>query len=132
MRNSRAGFTLIEIMVVVVIISLLAVFATGTIIYRMRTAETRIAKTQIRTLRDKVQMYYLDRRRYPDRLEELLAGESPYAEREELRDPWGNAFIYQRPGPGGRPFTIGSFGADGAQGGSGSDADIWLHDLGEQ
>lgn len=129
MRRRAAGFTLIEIMVVVVIISLLAVFATGVVINRLRAAEIRIAKTQIRDLANKVEMYRMDHRRYPNSLQELVTAPSPYADAEQLIDPWGHPFLYQQRDVGGRKFTIGSYGGDGQPGGTGYDADIWLHEL---
>jgi len=118
------GFTLVELMVVLVIIGLLATIVIINVMPAAQHAKVTTAQTSVRTLEQAVDMYYLDNRRYPtsqEGLQALLAGR--YLRRLE-NDPWGHPFRYKSPGDNGRPYQIASLGADGRQGGTGDDADI--------
>ena len=122
-RNEE-GFTLVELMVVIVIIGLLATI----VIINVRPAADRAAVTKARadiaTLEQGIDMYRLDNQRYPtgeEGLQALVAGD--YIRRLP-NDPWNNPYRYAAPGREGRPFTISTLGADGREGGSGENADI--------
>lgn len=134
---AERGFTLIEIMVVVVIIGLLAAFVGPELLGRVDTAAVNRAKSDIRAIETALQLYYLDNFRYPgteDGLEALVRnpGEtvapnwnpSGYLGRSQVpRDPWNNEYQYRSPGQHGQ-FDVFSYGADGQQGGEGVNADI--------
>ena len=118
------GFTLVELMVVLVILALLATIVIINVMPAAEHAKVTTAQTSVRTLEQAVDMYYLDNRRYPtsqEGLQPLLAGR--YLRRLE-NDPWGHPFRYKSPGDNGRPYQIASLGADGREGGTGDDADI--------
>ncbi len=133
------GFTLIEIMVVVVIIGILIGLVAPNILGRVDKARVTAAKTDIATLEQALEMYRLDNHAYPSTdqgLEALItkpSGEPEaknwnlegYLKKKQLpKDPWGNSYQYVSPGQEGRPFDLYSFGADGREGGEGYDADI--------
>lgn len=124
------GFTLIEIMIVVVIIGLLAGLVAVNLLPQAEKAKRTTAITQMKTFEQALDLYKLDNGRYPTTeqgFEALLSGKGgePYLKGGKLpRDPWGNEYAYISPGDGGRPYEIISYGADGQPGGSGDDADI--------
>lgn len=134
--QSRCGFTLLEVMVVVVILGILATLVVPKIISRPDDARIVAAKQDIASLMQALKLYRLDNQRYPTTeqgLQALVAKPdtqpSPpnwktggYVERLP-KDPWGNAYRYLNPGVHGE-IDISSFGADGVAGGEGNDADI--------
>ncbi len=137
LRESR-GFTLIELMVVIVILSLLAVLVGPKIIGRSDDAKVADAKVQIRNLETALKLYKLDSGNFPSTEQGLQAlltkptvGKIPnnykaegYLENKSLpKDPWGADYIYLSPGEHG-DYDLYSFGADGARGGEGKNADI--------
>ncbi|MCZ6560769.1 MAG: type II secretion system major pseudopilin GspG [Gammaproteobacteria bacterium] len=138
----NAGFTLIEIMVVVVILGILAAIIAPNIIGRVEQARITTAKTDILTIETALKMYRIDNSKYPTTeqgLEALVrkpAGTNlpKYARGgylERLRkDPWSSPYQYLYPGQNGR-VDIYSFGADGLQGGVEEDADIGNWNLDE-
>jgi len=127
------GFTLIEIMVVVVIIGLLAAIVAPNLIGNIDRAAVTRAKADIRTIDNALNLYRLDNFRYPTTDEGLQAlvtspGESSAPNwKQYLRsvppDPWNNDYQYVSPGQHG-DFDIFSYGADGQEGGEGINADI--------
>ena len=127
------GFTLIEIMVVVVIIGLLAAFVAPNLMGNVDTAQINRARQDIRNIETSLNLYRLDNFRYPSTVEGLEAlvsnpGESVAPNWKQYlnrlpRDPWNNVYQYQNPGQRGE-FDVFSFGADGQQGGEGINADI--------
>jgi general secretion pathway protein G len=121
-KRSEDGFTLVELMVVIVIIGLLATVVIVNVVPALDTASSTKAKADVEMIDQGVQRYYLDNRRYPT-TEEGLAALQPYLRRVP-NDPWNRAYRYQAPGRNGRPYSIVSWGADGREGGSGKDADI--------
>ena len=137
MKDSRSqkGFTLIEIMVVVVIIGLLATLILPRVLGRQEEAYVAKAKSDIRALSSAVQLYKLDTFRFPstsDGLDVLKTGGKDgrgYVDRLPA-DPWGNPYQYLYPGER-MEFDLFSFGADGRRGGEGVDADIGNWDLDE-
>ena len=121
--RSEEGFTLVELMVVIVIIGLLATV----VLINVAPATDKAAATKVRadisTLEQGVEMYRLSKLNYPsgDGLQALV-GEG-FVKRLP-NDPWGNPYRYAAPGRNGQPFSIYSTGADGREGGEGEDADI--------
>jgi general secretion pathway protein G len=136
-RSSReSGFTLIEIMVVVVIIAILAALIVPKVMSRPDEARIVAARQDVSTLMQALKLYRLDNLRYPSSEQGLAAlvarpSAGPAANNwkaggylERLpRDPWGNPYQYLNPGLRGE-IDVFSFGADGAAGGEGTDADI--------
>ncbi len=138
-NNRQRGFTLIEIMVVVVIIGILIGLVAPNILGRVDKARVTAAKADIATLEQALEMYRLDNHSYPSTdqgLEALVAkpGGEPaannwnpegYLKKNKLPlDPWGHAYQYLVPGQERRPFDLFSFGADGREGGESYDTDI--------
>jgi general secretion pathway protein G len=138
--TGQAGFTLLEVMVVVVILGILAALVVPKIISRPDEARVIAAKQDIASLMQALKLYRLDNQRYPTTEQGLAALVAPpataplppnwkaggYVERLP-KDPWGNPYQYLNPGIHGE-IDVFSFGADGAPGGEGNDADIgsWL------
>jgi general secretion pathway protein G len=132
----RRGFTLLEVMVVVVILGILAALVVPKIIGRPDEARSIAARQDIASLMQALKLYRLDNQRYPSTeqgLQALVArpASAPLAPNwktggyvERLpRDPWGNPYQYLNPGVRGE-LDVFSNGADGAPGGDGNDADI--------
>ena len=127
---SAAGFTLIEILVVMAIIGMLAVMVAPNLFNQQTGAQRDAALSQVSALEAALDTYRLDVGQYPDSLEGLVQNDSgravwngPYLRREVPLDPWGNNYVYDSDG---REFTLVSYGPDGEQGGEGNDADIGL------
>ena len=141
MPNLRRGFTLLEVMVVVVILGILAALVVPKILSRPDEARVIAAKQDIASMMQALKLYRLDNQRYPSTeqgLQALVArpASAPlaanwkaggYVERVP-RDPWGNPYHYLNPGVRGE-LDVFSMGADGALGGEGNDADIGSWDL---
>ena len=136
-RRKRAGFTLVELMVVIVIIGLLATVVANNVLPSQDRAMVGKARADISVLEQAVETYRLDNLAFPtdqQGLEALVAAPADLARPERYReggyirrlpeDPWGNAYQYRRPSAHGGQFDVFSFGADGKEGGEGNDADI--------
>lgn len=134
----ESGFTLIELMVVVIILGILAGLVIPRIMERPGEAKQTKAKIQIESLETAIMLYKLDSGRYPDTEQGLEAlvqipetgiiptkwRQGGYLEKGKLpQDPWGNSFVYLSPGTHG-DYDIISYGADGVPGGEGEDRDI--------
>lgn len=141
-QNNR-GFTLIEIMVVIVILSLLAVLVAPKIIGRSDDAKVADAKVQIRNIETGLKLYKLDSGVYPTTEQGLEAlvikptsgtvpknwKEGGYLESKSIpKDPWSNPYLYLSPSDHG-DYDLCSLGADGAKGGEGKNADICNWDM---
>ncbi len=142
MKSSKlhTGFTLLEVMVVVVILGILAALVVPKIISRPDEARVLAAKQDVANLMQALKLYRLDNQRYPvteQGLQALVAQPTTaplapnwktggYVERLP-KDPWGNPYQFLNPGINGE-IDVFSFGADGALGGEGNDADIgsWM------
>lgn len=133
----QRGFTLIEIMVVVVIIGVLAALVAPSILGRTDEARQTAARADINTLMTALKLYRTDNMRYPTAEQGLQAlvvrpttepvptkWSRPYLDNGKLpNDPWGNPYVYIYPGVYGEVDIL-SYGADGRPGGEGPDADI--------
>ena len=127
-RTAQAGFSLIEIILVVVLIGGIVAFAATRILGGGDRAKVNLAKAQVQTLAEKVQQFESDTGALPASLDDLVESDAsgwlgPYAKSAELKDPWNNAWDYKAPGES-RPFDLLSYGKDGKPGGSSVDADI--------
>jgi general secretion pathway protein G len=123
-RDDEQGFTLVELMVVIVIIGLLATVVIINVMPATDKAAATKAKADVSTLEQGVEMYRLNKMRYPSAAEGLQAVTAEGYVKRLPKDPWGNAYLYAAPGKNGRAFDIYSYGADGREGGEGQDADI--------
>ena len=136
-EHSQAGFTFIEIMVAMMILVILIGVAGFTYVRYIGRARVVGARNQIEILGIALNSYYLDNGRYPSAEQGLAAlwekpllepvpaqWSGPYLTRQLPVDPWGHPYEYAVPGPSGLPYAIRSLGADGAEGGEGSDADV--------
>lgn len=132
-RHRRAGFTLLELLVVMVIIGLLAGYVAPRYFSQVGKAEVKTARAQIDALEKALDQYRLDTGHYPAAdlgLGALTAKppsetkwQGPYLKKAVPLDPWGHAYVYKIPGEHGE-FDLFSFGRDGQAGGEGEDADI--------
>jgi general secretion pathway protein G len=123
-RNGEEGFTLVELMVVIVIIGLLATVVVINVMPATDRAALTKAKADIATLEQGVEMYRLNKLSYPAVGEGLQAVVKEGYVKRLPQDPWGNPYQYVTPGRDGGSFDIFSHGADGREGGEGEDADI--------
>jgi len=144
MRRDERGFTLIELMVVVVILGILAGLIIPKIMGRPEEARRLKAKMQIQALETSLKLYYIDNGRYPTTEQGLNAlvekptiepiprrwREGGYMEKGKIPlDPWGNPYVYFSPGVHSEDYDLKSYGADGEDGGEEKYADIESWDL---
>ena len=127
------GFTLLELLVVIVIIGLLAAYVGPRYFAQLGKSERGTAKAQIEGLGKALDTYRLDTGHYPTTEQGLNAlvvkpndeskWNGPYLQKQVPPDPWGNAYIYRSPGQGG-DFDLMSYAKDGQAGGEGDNADV--------
>ncbi len=139
-HNNRKGFTMIEIIAVLVIVGLLATVATTSFMGKIEKARADTTKANLQQLHSAVLSFKMDTGRYPEEdegLEVLVVapvedeGWDPegYITSSDLpKDGWGNEFIYQLYPESGKPFVIISYGADGEEEGEDYDADLYSTD----
>src|SRR6266487_3886974 len=128
-----SGFTLLELLVVIVIIGLLVGYVAPRYFSQVGKSEIQVTKAQIDALDKALDQYRLDTRRYPTTEQGLHAlvtkpanetnWNGPYLKKAVPNDPWGRPYVYRNPGQKG-DFDLISYGRDGQPGGSGEDADI--------
>lgn len=127
------GFTLLELLVVMVIIGLLVGYVAPMYFKQVGKSEVKVARAQIESFGKALDQYRLDTGHYPNTEQGLAAlitkpvdetrWDGPYLKKGVPADPWGTPYTYKRPGTKGE-YDIVSFGKDGVPGGSGEDADI--------
>jgi len=124
------GFTLVELLLVLMILALIGGLVLPGLIGRAEGAKVKAAASQISRLSMAVESYYLDTGQTPEALQQLVENpgntggwNGPYVKPSSLKDPWGRPYEYKFPGEHGE-FDIYSFGADGQPGGEGKNADI--------
>jgi general secretion pathway protein G len=132
-RRAQAGFTLVEILVVITIIGLIMALVGPRVLNYLSESKAKAAKIQIESFASALDLYYLDLGRYPTTNEGLAAltqgNNAPGWNGPYLRggvvpsDPWGHSYVYRSPGQR-APYDIVSLGSDGQEGGSGTAADI--------
>ncbi|PIV24581.1 MAG: type II secretion system protein GspG [Deltaproteobacteria bacterium CG03_land_8_20_14_0_80_45_14] len=132
-RPGERGFTLIEIMIVVIIIGLLAALVAPKLFGKLTMAKQKSAKAQIELFGAALDAFRLDTGRYPATEEGLKAlrekpsgaenWDGPYLPKEIPLDPWGKPYVYKSPGEHGE-YDLISFGLDGVEGGEGENQDI--------
>lgn len=125
---NRRGFTLIELMLVVIIIGVLVSMVMPRLVGRSEEARIAACKADINAnIATALDLYELDNGKYPPSLETLLVktpeGKGPYLKRDPL-DPWGRKFIYRSPGEHNNDYDLYSYGPDGSEGG-GDDVSNW-------
>jgi len=125
-RKPRRAFTLIEIMIVVVIIGLMAGLVTYAATGYLDRAKHQRVRSDLATYSGAVDSYYLANSAYPDNQQGLKLLVPDFIKVLQ-NDPWGHPYVYVQPGKT-RPYDIVSYGADGREGGAGSDADITCWD----
>ena len=134
MRGGEAGFTLVEILVVITIIGLIMALVGPRVLNYLAESKVKAARIQVESFASSLDLFYLDAGRYPTTSEGLVAltqrpggidaWNGPYLRTGLVpNDPWGHAYIYRSPGEHGA-YDIVSYGSDGQQGGAGTAADI--------
>ena len=133
-RHRAHGFTLLELLVVLVIIGLLASYVGPRFFQQIGKSEIKVARAQIDSLQKALDQYRLDTGHYPGTEQGLAALRSapgsepqwqgPYLSKQVPKDPWGRDYLYRFPGEHGTDYDLSSLGKDGREGGSGEDQDI--------
>jgi general secretion pathway protein G len=138
-RESEAGFTLVEMLVVIAIIGLIMGLIGPRVLNYLSESKVKAAKIQLQSFASALDLYFLDAGRFPSSAEGLAAlvrqtpgvaaWNGPYLKGGSVpNDPWNHAYVYRSPGERG-PYDILSYGSDGQEGGSGLAADISLESL---
>jgi general secretion pathway protein G len=139
-RKNRCGFTMVELMAMLIIIGLLATLVVTKVASKIDQARVTTTKANLKLLHNAVNQFKMDTGRFPTEEEGLMALiEQPsdvtryepggYLETTEVpKDGWGNDFIYEVSPETGKSFVIKSLGADGEEGGEGNDADLYSTD----
>jgi general secretion pathway protein G len=132
-RRGMTGFTLLELLVVLVIIGLLVGYVAPRYFSQVGKSETKVARAQIKALEDALDQYRIDVGRYPSTEQGLAAlnaqpasetrWQGPYLRKAVPNDPWGAPYQYRAPGEHGE-YDLYSLGTDGQLGGTGEAADI--------
>lgn len=135
-----AGFTLLELLVVMVIIGLLASYVAPRFFDQIGKSEIKATRAQLDAFDKALATYRLDVGHYPttdqglkalvERPSDEAEWSGPYLAKALPQDPWGHAYVYRLPGDAGHDFELASFGKDGQRGGAGENADISVWDTG--
>ncbi|WP_413665075.1 type II secretion system major pseudopilin GspG [Microbulbifer sp. CNSA002] len=129
----QLGFTMMELLIVLVIVGLLAALVGPSLYKRVNPAKASVARAQIQNFTGALDAYFVDVGEFPSDAESLEAlrvkpagaegWQGPYLKKEVPLDPWSRPYVYKSPGRNGG-YEIVSYGRDGAQGGEGDNADI--------
>jgi len=139
--KSRGGFTLVEMMVVIVILGILAAVVIVNVAGKSDKAKAAGTKAKVKQIAGQLVEFKNNHSKYPEKLEDLVRMPSYVNPKDwpqggyltELpKDDWDHEFIYRVPGTNNQPFDIVSLGEDGREGGEGFAADIWNHDSGRR
>jgi general secretion pathway protein G len=133
-RAGERGYSLLELLVALAILSLIIAIAAPRLIGYFEASKAKTAKIQIANLSTAMDLYYLSNGSYPteaqglkalvEKPEGATAWDGPYLNKADgIIDPWGQPYVYKQPGVHGK-FDISSLGADGKEGGTGEDADL--------
>ncbi|MBX3725772.1 MAG: type II secretion system major pseudopilin GspG [Xanthomonadales bacterium] len=130
-RNRAGGFSLIEMVAVLVLIGIVATLVVRGVAPQFGRGQVNAAKSQVKIVAAAVENFYMDTGSYPNGLQELVTRPSgvgndwggPYIREAQLKDPWGTDLVYRLPGQHG-DFDIVSLGRDKQPGGDGNNADI--------
>ncbi len=135
-RLARTGFTLLELLVVILIIGLLTGIVAPRFMSQISRSEVTTARAQMDAFKKAIEAFRIDNGRYPTTAEGLAAlttqpadaprWHGPYLQDAIPLDPWGSPYQYRSPGANGRDYEITSLGRDRAPGGTGDDADITI------
>jgi general secretion pathway protein G len=123
------GFSLIELLIVIVIMGLLVSLVAPEMFSKVDSSKKKTAIAQMTMLQTSIDTYRLDVGDFPGTLNDLLKSEQkgwdgPYLPKDVPSDPWGNPYIYAKPGSGGKPYDLMSYGADGKKGGEDNAEDL--------
>lgn len=138
--SSIRGFTLLELLVVMVIVGLLASYVAPRYFEQIGKSEVKTARAQLSALDKALGAYRIDAGHFPSSEQGLSAlvarpaneprWAGPYLSKAVPNDPWGRAYLYTSPGDGSRDYDLVSLGRDGQRGGTGEDADLSVWDAG--
>jgi len=132
MKKNQLGFTMIELLVVLVILGLLAGLVGPQFFGKVDSSKVRTAETQIKMLKMALQTYRLDVGQYPNELNALRSAPSdvksfwdgPYLDEALPKDPWNSDYVYSKDANADQGFYLYSYGADGVSGGEDLNADV--------
>lgn len=140
MTTPQLGFTLLELLVVMVIIGLLASYVAPRYFDQIGKSEVKAARAQLDALDKSLGAYRIDTGHYPSTAQSLRAlverpadeakWAGPYLSKAVPSDPWGHSYIYRYPGDAGHDYELMTLGKDGQPGGTGDNADISIWDSG--
>jgi general secretion pathway protein G len=125
-RNNQSGFSLVELLIVMVIIGLIASIVGPAMFGKVDSSKVKTAQAQMQLLGAAIDTYRLDNDEFPESLDNLVTKtgrywDGPYLPKDVPNDPWDNPYFYERTGKG---YTLQSLGRDGKQGGEDLDEDI--------
>ncbi|MBE9610396.1 type II secretion system major pseudopilin GspG [Chitinilyticum litopenaei] len=134
-KRPHLGFTLLELLVVLLIIALLAGYVGPKLFGEVGKAKSKTARSQMKSIAGALDQYRLDTGRYPSTEEGLQAltrkpanagnkWAGPYLMKDAPNDPWDRPYVYKYPGDNGQDYSLITYGLDGRAGGEGEDADI--------
>ncbi|MDA9231722.1 type II secretion system major pseudopilin GspG [Porticoccaceae bacterium] len=128
-KRKRSGYTLIELLIVIVILGLLMSMVAPAMFSKVDSTKIKTARAQMQMMQTALDTYRLDMGDYPASLADLIVSDKigwdgPYLPKKVPADPWGNAYSYQAPGPNGDAFLLLSLGKDGQRDGEDDAADL--------
>ncbi|MCW4446355.1 type II secretion system major pseudopilin GspG [Vibrio splendidus] len=129
LRSRKRGFTLMELLIVIVIMGLLMSLVAPTMFSKVGASKAKTAEAQMQMIATALDVYRLDVGAYPSELERLrqddkTGWDGPYLPKAIPLDPWNHSYIYKAPGENGALYNLRSLGSDGVEGGEGEAADV--------